>query len=61
MDDKRFELIKKLTETQSTSGFEHNIRSVIREEITPYVDEVEQDGLVEFLDYAIQRKRMRQQ
>lgn len=45
MDDKRFELIKKLTETQSTSGFEHNIRNVIREEITPYVDEVQQDGL----------------
>ena len=45
MDDKRFELIKKLTETQSTSGFEHNIRNVIREEITPYVDEIQQDGL----------------
>ena len=45
MNDKRFELIKKLTETQSTSGFEHTIRNVIREEITPFVDEVQQDGL----------------
>lgn len=45
MDDKRFALIKKLTETQSTSGFEHKIREVIREEMTPYVDEIQQDGL----------------
>ena len=45
MDDKRFELIKKLTETQSVSGFEHNIREVIRDEMTPYVDEIQQDGL----------------
>lgn len=45
MNDQRFELIKKLMETQSTSGFEHKIREVIREEITPYVDEVQQDGL----------------
>jgi len=45
MDNKRFELIKKLTETQSTSGFEHNIREVVRKEMTPYVDDVRQDGL----------------
>lgn len=45
MNDQRFERIKRLTEIQSTSGFEHNIREVIREEITPYVDEVQQDGL----------------
>ncbi len=45
MNEKRFELIKKLTEVQSASGFEHNIREAIREEITPYVDEVAQDGL----------------
>lgn len=45
MDDKRFELIKRLTETQSVSGFEQNIREVIREEITPFVDEIKQDGL----------------
>lgn len=45
MNDQRFELIKKLTEVQSASGFEHNIREVIRDEITPYVDEIQQDGL----------------
>lgn len=45
MDDKRFALIKKLTETQSVSGFEHKIREVICEEMTPYVDEIQQDGL----------------
>jgi glutamyl aminopeptidase len=45
MDNKRFERIKKLTEVQSTSGFEHNIREVIREEIAPNVDEIQQDGL----------------
>lgn len=41
----RFELIKKLTEIQSVSGFEHKIREVIRGEMTPYVDEIQQDGL----------------
>lgn len=45
MNEERFQLIKKLTEVQSTSGFEHNIREVIREEMTPYVDEIQQDGL----------------
>lgn len=45
MNEKRFERIKKLTEVQSPSGFEHNIREVIRQEMTPYVDEIQQDGL----------------
>ena len=45
MDDKRFERIKRLTEVQSTSGFEQNIREVVREEIAPHVDEIQQDGL----------------
>lgn len=45
MNEKRFELIKELTETQSPSGFEHNIREVIRREMTPNVDEIQQDGL----------------
>lgn len=43
--DERFQRIKKLTEVQSVSGFEHQIREVIREEMTPYVDEIQQDGL----------------
>lgn len=45
MNDQTFELIKKTTELQSTSGFEHNIRDFMREEMTPLVDRVEQDGL----------------
>lgn len=45
IDNKKFELIKKLTEIQSVSGFEHNIRELVREEISPYVDEIQQDGL----------------
>lgn len=45
MDEKRFQLIKKLTEVQSVSGFEHNIREAIRAEMDPYVDEIQQDGL----------------
>lgn len=45
MNEQTFELIKKATEIQSTSGFEHNIRKFIREEITPLVDDVQNDGL----------------
>lgn len=45
MNEQTFELIKKTTETQSTSGFEHNIRQFIRKEMTPLVDTIEQDGL----------------
>lgn len=40
-----FSLIKKATEKQGTSGFEHQVREFLREEITPLVDEVQQDGL----------------
>lgn len=45
MNEQRFELIKKLTEVQSVSGFEQYIRETVREEMTPYVDEIQQDGL----------------
>lgn len=45
MDDKLFQRIKKLTEIQSVSGFEENIRHVMTEELTPLVDRVEYDGL----------------
>lgn len=45
MEEKTFELIKKLTEAQGTSGFEHRIREIMRKEMTPLVDEVQQDGL----------------
>jgi len=40
-----FDLIKKFTEAQGTSGFEGRIRALLREEITPLVDEVVQDNL----------------
>lgn len=45
MNEQTFDLIKKTTEIQSTSGFEQNIRQFIRKEMTPLVDEIEQDGL----------------
>ncbi len=43
MEDKTFDLIKKLTEAQGTSGFEQRIREIMRKEMTPLVDEVVQD------------------
>ncbi|SFK54000.1 glutamyl aminopeptidase [Marinilactibacillus piezotolerans] len=45
MNNHTFELIKKVTEMQGTSGFEHSVRHFMREEMSPLVDEVEQDGL----------------
>ncbi|SEK27326.1 glutamyl aminopeptidase [Carnobacterium iners] len=45
MEDKTFDLIKKMTELQGTSGFEHRVREEMRKQLTPLVDEVQQDGL----------------
>ncbi|MGO2082183.1 glutamyl aminopeptidase [Vagococcus sp.] len=45
MDDKLFKRIKQLTEIQSTSGNEDNIRQLLTKEMTPLVDKVEYDGL----------------
>ncbi|MCI0130412.1 MULTISPECIES: glutamyl aminopeptidase [Enterococcaceae] len=45
MDDKLFNRIKTLTEIQSVSGFEDNMRRVMAKEMTPFVDKVEYDGL----------------
>lgn len=45
MEEKTFQRIKTLTEMQGTSGFEHEIRDYMRQELTPLVDEVQQDGL----------------
>ncbi|WP_225744385.1 glutamyl aminopeptidase [Marinilactibacillus sp. Marseille-P9653] len=45
MDKQTFERIKKVTELQGTSGFEHSVRQYMREEMTPLVDKVEVDGL----------------
>lgn len=38
-------LIQKLVETQGPSGYETQIRSVVREEIEPYADELQVDAL----------------
>ena len=45
MEEKTFDLIKKMTELQGTSGFEHKVRDEMRKQLTPLVDEVKQDGL----------------
>jgi glutamyl aminopeptidase len=45
MQEKTFQRIKELTEMQGTSGFEHEIRTYMRKEMTPLVDEIQQDGL----------------
>ena len=38
-------LIQKLVETQGPSGYETQIRSVVREEVTPFADDVQVDAL----------------
>lgn len=40
-----FDKIKEITELQATSGFEGRLRSFMQQKITPYVDEVQTDGL----------------
>ena len=45
MGDKTFELIKELTEIQGTSGFEDDVRRVMKKKMSPYVDKIEYDGL----------------
>lgn len=39
MNEETFSLVKKMTELQGTSGFEHNVREVMRKELTPLVDD----------------------
>ncbi|PRY84008.1 glutamyl aminopeptidase [Alkalibacterium olivapovliticus] len=45
MTEETIELIKRTTELQGISGFEHSIRDFMREEMTGLVDEIEMDGL----------------
>lgn len=40
-----FDKIKEITEIQATSGFEGALQSFMQQKITPYVDEVQKDGL----------------
>lgn len=39
------ELIRKLTEAMGPSGYEENVRALVRAEVEPYADEVREDGL----------------
>lgn len=43
--DKQLELMKTLTDTHGISGFEYNIKKVIKEYLTPVSDEIVQDNL----------------
>lgn len=45
METKTFQRIKELTELQGTSGFEDDVRSYMKKQLTPLVDEVQYDGL----------------
>lgn len=45
MNQEDFNRIKQITEIQSTSGFEHNIRDFMKQELTSLTDEVHVDGL----------------
>lgn len=40
-----FDKIKEITEIQATSGFEGPLQSFMQQKITPYVDEIQKDGL----------------
>ncbi|EXJ22908.1 Glutamyl aminopeptidase [Alkalibacterium sp. AK22] len=45
MNKETIDLIKKTTELQGISGFEHNIRQFMREHMEGHVDAIETDGL----------------
>lgn len=45
MNQNDFLRVKKYTEVQGTSGFEHHVRALFKKDLTPLVDEVKQDGL----------------
>lgn len=45
MNEKEFARIKQYTEVQGTSGNESNVRTLFKADLTPLVDEVQQDGL----------------
>ncbi|MFD2829149.1 M42 family metallopeptidase [Corticicoccus populi] len=43
--DKQLELMKTLTDTHGISGFEYNVKKVMKEYLTPVSDEIVQDNL----------------
>lgn len=58
MDEKDFLRVKKYTEAQGTSGFEHHVRDLFKADLTPLVDEVKQDGLGGSLELNITKPPM---
>ena len=38
-------LLKQLTETFGPSGYEENVRKIVRAEVKPYADEIKVDAL----------------
>jgi len=45
MTNETRDLIKQTTELKGVSGFEHEVRDFMREHMTPYVDDIQLDGL----------------
>ncbi|MBC6971440.1 M42 family metallopeptidase [Bacillus sp. Xin] len=45
MNKETLELFRTLTELQGTSGFEHDVRRFMKQELSKYADEIVQDGL----------------
>ncbi|GAA0475725.1 glutamyl aminopeptidase [Alkalibacterium sp. m-11] len=45
MNEETFHMIKRTTELQGISGFEHNVRDFMRDEMNGLVDRIETDGL----------------
>ncbi|GAB2317964.1 glutamyl aminopeptidase [Alkalibacterium sp. s-m-22] len=45
MNEETFQMIKRTTELQGISGFEHNVRDFMRDEMNGLVDRIETDGL----------------
>ncbi|MCD8506292.1 MAG: glutamyl aminopeptidase [Alkalibacterium thalassium] len=45
MNEETFQMIKRTTELQGISGFEHNVRDFMRSEMNGLVDRIETDGL----------------
>lgn len=45
MNKETLELFRTLTELQGTSGFEHDVRHFMKQELSKYADEIVQDGL----------------
>ncbi len=45
MNKETLQLFRTLTELQGASGFEHDVRRFMKQELSKYADEIVQDGL----------------